>query len=70
MLLLGVLGASGVHAARRRCATTRRRGHDALLKAAWTDPRTLVVGLMVLAFAFTEGVANDWTAVAVVDGLT
>ncbi|HLU53948.1 MAG TPA: MFS transporter [Pseudonocardia sp.] len=36
--------------------------------AAWREPRTLVVGLMVLAFAFTEGSANDWIALAMVDG--
>lgn len=36
--------------------------------AAWREPRTLVVGLMVLAFAFTEGSANDWLALALVDG--
>lgn len=36
--------------------------------AAWREPRTLVVGLMVLAFAFTEGSANDWVAIAMVDG--
>ena len=35
---------------------------------AWREPRTLVVGLMVLAFAFAEGSANDWLAVAVVEG--
>ncbi len=35
---------------------------------AWREPRTLVVGLMVLAFAFTEGSANDWIALAMVDG--
>jgi MFS family permease len=35
---------------------------------AWTEPRTLVVGLMVLAMALTEGTANDWLAVALVDG--
>ena len=35
---------------------------------AWREPRTLVVGLMVLAFAFTEGTANDWIAIAMVDG--
>ncbi|MBA2559341.1 MAG: MFS transporter [Propionibacteriales bacterium] len=40
----------------------------ALLGAGWRDRRTLFIGLMVLAFAFTEGVANDWMAVAVVDG--
>ena len=40
---------------------TRRR-------SAWTEPRTLLVGLMVLAAAFAEGTANDWMAVAFVDG--
>jgi MFS family permease len=35
---------------------------------AWREPRTLAVGLMVLAMALTEGVANDWLAVALVDG--
>jgi MFS family permease len=35
---------------------------------AWTEPRTLVIGVMVLAMALTEGVANDWLGVAVVDG--
>jgi fucose permease len=35
---------------------------------AWLEPRTLTIGLMVLALALTEGVANDWLAVALVDG--
>ncbi|WFE26793.1 MFS transporter [Solwaraspora sp. WMMD791] len=35
---------------------------------AWREPRTLLIGLVVLAFAFTEGVANDWLTLAVVDG--
>ena len=35
---------------------------------AWIEPRTLVIGLMVLALALTEGTANDWLAVALVDG--
>lgn len=37
-------------------------------RAAWTEPRTLLVGVMVLAAAFTEGTANDWLAVAFIDG--
>jgi len=37
-------------------------------RSAWTEPRTLLVGVMVLAAAFTEGTANDWMAVAFVDG--
>jgi len=35
---------------------------------AWAEPRTLLIGVMVLAMALTEGVANDWLGVAVVDG--
>ncbi|MDQ2879889.1 MAG: MFS transporter [Actinomycetota bacterium] len=36
--------------------------------AAWCEPRTLLIGLLVLGFAFMEGSANDWIAVAMVDG--
>jgi len=35
---------------------------------AWREPRTLLVGLFVLAFAFAEGAANDWVNVALIDG--
>ncbi len=34
----------------------------------WRERRTLLLGLMVLAFALGEGIANDWLAVAQVDG--
>ncbi len=34
----------------------------------WRDPRTLLIGLIVLAAAFAEGSANDWLALAMVDG--
>ena len=37
-------------------------------RSAWLEPRTLLVGLVVLAAAFAEGTANDWLAVAFVDG--
>lgn len=37
--------------------------------AAWAEPRTLAVGLVVLAASLTEGSANDWLAKATVDGL-
>jgi MFS family permease len=36
--------------------------------AAWREPRTLLIGLFVLAFAFAEGTGNDWISVAVIDG--
>lgn len=34
----------------------------------WRDPRTIFIGLIVLGMAFTEGSANDWLALAMVDG--
>ena len=43
-------------------ASTRGAWH------AWAEPRTVAIGVMVLAMALTEGVANDWLAVALVDG--
>ncbi|GAA4697249.1 MFS transporter [Nocardioides nanhaiensis] len=36
--------------------------------SAWLEPRTLAIGVMVLAFAVTEGSANDWLTVALIDG--
>lgn len=41
---------------------TSRRG------SAWREPRTLVIGLVVLVAALTEGTANDWIAIAVTEG--
>jgi fucose permease len=38
------------------------------LSSAWREPRTLLLGLLVLCAAFTEGTANDWLALALVDG--
>lgn len=35
---------------------------------AWTEPRTLLIGLVVLGAALTEGAANDWVSLATVDG--
>jgi fucose permease len=34
----------------------------------WRDPGTLLIGLIVLGMAFAEGSANDWLALAMVDG--
>lgn len=45
-------------------AATRGPG----LRAAWREPRTLLVGFVTLAAAFTEGTANDWLSVAFVEG--
>jgi fucose permease len=42
--------------------------HPTSAARAWLEPRTLLIGVMVLALAMTEGTANDWLAVALVDG--
>ncbi|MDQ1738488.1 MAG: hypothetical protein QOE53_140, partial [Pseudonocardiales bacterium] len=36
--------------------------------AAWREPRTLLIGVFVLAFAFAEGTGNDWIGIAMIDG--
>ena len=35
---------------------------------AWREPRTIGIGLVMLGFGFTEGTANDWLAIGLVDG--
>ncbi|HEY2879659.1 MFS transporter [Nocardioides sp.] len=37
-------------------------------RSAWLEPRTLAIGLMVLAFTLAEGAANDWLALSLIDG--
>jgi fucose permease len=36
--------------------------------SAWLEPRTLAIGVMVLAFTVAEGAANDWLSLALIDG--
>jgi predicted MFS family arabinose efflux permease len=36
--------------------------------AAWSEPRTLLIGVFVLCMAFTEGTGNDWLSIALIDG--
>jgi len=45
------------------------KGHRAAMQA-WIEPRTLLIGVVVLAAALTEGSANDWVSLAVVDGFS
>ena len=37
-------------------------------RSVWLEPRTIAIGAMVLAFTLAEGSANDWLALALVDG--
>jgi MFS family permease len=38
------------------------------VRQAWREPRTILIGLIMLGFGFTEGAANDWLAIGLVDG--
>ncbi|SLJ90467.1 MULTISPECIES: MFS transporter [unclassified Paenibacillus] len=42
--------------------TTRER------MAVWKEPRTILIGIVVLGMAFAEGSANDWLPIVIVDG--
>lgn len=39
-----------------------------LVAAAWREPRTLLIGLLVLGLTLAEGSAGDWVALALADG--
>ncbi len=79
-LLVHLTGVAGLawalawgSAARFAPARPAAGGHDPAPGAparhsAWTEPRTLAIGLMVLCFAMVEGTANDWLSLALIDG--
>ncbi len=56
--------------ARQNGDDQRELGHPAHQNVlrAWLEPRTLAIGAFVLAFAFAEGTANDWSSLAAIDG--
>lgn len=41
---------------------------DFSILSAWREPRTLVIGLVVMVAALAEGTANDWIALAFTEG--
>ncbi len=73
LVLTAVLALAAVAVATRSFLPAEPAAEDAHrggsgVGRAWREPRTLLVGVLTLAFAFTEGSANDWLAVALVDG--
>ncbi|MET0979307.1 MAG: MFS transporter [Paeniglutamicibacter terrestris] len=42
--------------------------NKALLAQAWREPRTVLLGVLVLGMALAEGAAGDWVALALADG--
>src|SRR4051794_6551777 len=48
--------------------TVAHEDRQAVECSPWREPRTLAIGVMVLAFALSEGAANDWLSLALIDG--
>lgn len=55
-------------AGRLRAARVRRVARPGSALGAWREPRTLLIGVVIMSAALSEGSANDWLALAVVDG--
>ncbi|GED08117.1 MFS transporter [Cellulosimicrobium cellulans] len=49
-------------------ASPRRGAGVRAALAAWREPRTLLIGLVLLASSLSEGSAGNWLSMAVVDG--
>ncbi len=47
---------------------SRRRAAARAALEAWTEPRTLLIGCILLAASLSEGAAGTWLSIAVVDG--
>lgn len=61
-----LLPAPGTTGARAALGVRRSRLGAAL--GAWREPRTLFIGIVVMSAALSEGSANNWLTIAVVDG--
>ena len=72
LLHLGVLSTVGavvaVRGSRAFLPAVDHPTADTSSGSAWREPRTLVIGLMILCFAVAEGSANDWLSLALIDG--
>lgn len=66
--LVVVLAATNGFLPRATTAETEATATPRSAFAAWREPRTLLIGVMVFALAVTEGSANDWLAIALIDG--
>lgn len=51
-----------------RAAVGARRTSLGSALGAWREPRTLFIGVVILAASLSEGSANNWLPIAVVDG--
>ena len=69
--VFAIVAAARAPGARRRAylpPTVTHEDRQAVACSPWREPRTLAIGVMVLAFALSEGAANDWLSLALIDG--
>ncbi|MCF4120498.1 MFS transporter [Antribacter sp. KLBMP9083] len=58
----------GRQATRTSSGTVRRGASLRTALGAWREPRTLLIGLVLLGASLSEGAAGNWLSLAVVDG--
>ena len=71
IIVAGLLGVRATQSERLLQAETPEVDHSTTWRqrlGIWRDPRTLLIGLIVLGMAFAEGSANDWLALTMVEG--
>jgi fucose permease len=71
-LHMGVLGALGVLLSARFTPAflpaEEQKSESSSAGSAWLEPRTIALGVMVLAFTVAEGAAGDWLSLGLIDG--
>jgi hypothetical protein len=68
VLVIAVLGARRFLPADVPAEAIQAVGATSAQRSAWLEPTTLLIGVLVFSMALAEGSANDWLALAVVDG--
>jgi fucose permease len=71
LIVVGLFGVRSTQSERVLQADAPDEDHSTTWReriSIWRDPRTLLIGVIVLGMAFAEGSANDWLALTMVEG--
>ncbi len=71
IVIVGLLGVRATRSERILQVDAPGEDHSTTWRqrlSIWRDPRTLLIGVIVLGMAFAEGSANDWLALTMVEG--
>ena len=71
LMVVGLFGVRSTQSERVLVADAPDEDHSTTWRqrlGIWRDPRTLLIGVIVLGMAFAEGSANDWLALTMVEG--